>query len=76
MEVKFTLGEFSHYVQSAFHILSNLKKYIILLLLLQLSYFANAQSTTVSGTVKDPKGETLIGVTVMVKGTGAKEGSN
>ena len=69
MEVKFTLGEFSHYVQSAFHILSNLKKYIILLLLLQLSYFANAQSTTVSGTVKDPKGETLIGVTVMVKGT-------
>jgi hypothetical protein len=37
--------------------------------LLGMSSYASAQQIAVSGTVKDQKGETLIGVTVQIKGT-------
>lgn len=69
MNGKFILCESSHSKQRTYHILSNLKKYILMLFLLPLSYFAHAQSTTVSGIVKDPNGETLIGVTIKIKGS-------
>ncbi|TDO22537.1 SusC/RagA family TonB-linked outer membrane protein [Pedobacter duraquae] len=68
MNGKFTLCESSH-VRHVFSMLGNWKKYFILLLFLQLSNFANAQTITVSGTVRDPKGEALTGATVMIKGT-------
>ena len=66
MNSKFILCDLSH-LQNRFHILSNLKKYILLLFLLSSSYCINAQSITVNGTVKDPQGGALIGVNVKVK---------
>ncbi len=49
--------------------LSQLRKAIIILFLCMFSFGMMAQSHTVTGTVKDNKGEPLIGVTVQVQGT-------
>jgi TonB-linked SusC/RagA family outer membrane protein len=75
MDDKFTLRESSHVQNDFYRILFNFKKCIILLMLLQVSFFAQAQKT-VTGTVKDPKGETLIGVSVTIKGTSTGASTN
>jgi TonB-linked SusC/RagA family outer membrane protein len=46
-----------------------LKKNALVFFLLLLSYVTNAQSGSVTGTVKDQKGEAITGVNVIIKGT-------
>ena len=49
--------------------MSNLSKVLISFSLLAMSITANAQKIKVSGVVTDEAGETVIGATIMEKGT-------
>ena len=49
--------------------MENLKKFLLSAMLLLVCGIAGAQKIEVSGTVTDPNGETVIGATVMEKGT-------
>ena len=44
-------------------------KLFLIIVLISCSFFAFAQQRTLKGTVKDEKGEAIIGATVIVKGT-------